>query len=201
MRQSCTILERNRIIIIFIFATIIFTYGYEGVISSFLTIRPPIIILETLRDLIENGYKIIEANRDGGYHTLRALLKKENISTSYTELIERTIRTPEVLSHCNTTVAEPSHHIESLGNAVVKGFGENGIKCHATKPTGRDYERIYFFFGPMKKDLYTFGCRLLESGILNMMHNYKHYFQELIVLKQEVKMLLTKKTCDKPRLK
>jgi len=48
MRQSCSVINRNKTLIVFIFASIIFTYGYEGVISSLLTVPPPIKIFETL---------------------------------------------------------------------------------------------------------------------------------------------------------
>jgi len=43
MRQNCRILEQRKLLILFILATIIFTYGYEGIISSQL-IKPPGVI-------------------------------------------------------------------------------------------------------------------------------------------------------------
>jgi len=51
MRQSCNILEKNKLLVIFIFAAIIFTYGYEGIVSSYLTVPPPFKAYESLREL------------------------------------------------------------------------------------------------------------------------------------------------------
>jgi len=86
MRQSCTVLERNRILILFILATIIFTYGYEGVISSYLTVLPPIVVLKTVRELIESGYQVIGPNRGQEYPELELLLKRENLSRTLAEI-------------------------------------------------------------------------------------------------------------------
>jgi len=67
MRQSCTILNKNRTLIIFILATIIFTYGYEGIISSLVIVPPPIKVFNTMKELLDNGYRIVghyETNPD-----------------------------------------------------------------------------------------------------------------------------------------
>jgi len=64
MRQDCRILERHKPLVFFILAAVVFTYGYEGVISSFLTIPPPIIIYDTLKELIDQNYKILGFSLD-----------------------------------------------------------------------------------------------------------------------------------------
>jgi len=64
MRQDCTILNGRHtvLLMIFILATIIFSYGYEGVVSSLLTAQPPLIVFTTLKEVLNGGYKLFAPN-------------------------------------------------------------------------------------------------------------------------------------------
>jgi len=80
MRQSCTILNKNRVLVLFILATIIFTYGYEGIISSFVTVPSPVKVYQSLGELLENGYRIVGHHVRASDHQLKNILRKQNIS-------------------------------------------------------------------------------------------------------------------------
>jgi len=176
MRQSCTILERNRILIIFILATIIFTYGYEGVISSFLTVPPPIIILKTVRELIGSGYKIMLPPVQN--YNYSAVLQRDNISYDAV-ILGNSTDLKDLLHECKIAAPMMSSSVETMRNSVEDQHMEMGIKCHGITDTWGVTEFNYFFFGHLKKELYKFGCSLIESGILDMMHTYQEYITEL----------------------
>jgi len=61
MRQECRIMKDLRIFaVIYILSSIIFTYGYEGVISSLVIVKPPVIIHDRLKDMLANhDFKIL----------------------------------------------------------------------------------------------------------------------------------------------
>ena len=56
MRQECRILTGNRkFLIIFIATIIVLTYGYEGMISSLVTVAPPVMGHNKLKSLLDGG--------------------------------------------------------------------------------------------------------------------------------------------------
>jgi len=92
MRQDCRILNgRQKLLIIFILATIIFTYGYEGVISSLLTAQPPVIMYETLKDLLGAGYKIV-LSKDINLNAYKVIFDTENITDPKIESFVQNVR-------------------------------------------------------------------------------------------------------------
>jgi len=64
---------------IFILATIVFTHGYEGVSSSFVTVSPPVVVIQKLKDLLNHGYRILNLER-GNMRTYALVFTRENIT-------------------------------------------------------------------------------------------------------------------------
>jgi len=89
MRQECRILTGNRkFLIIFIATTIVLTYGYEGMISSLVTVAPPVMGYNKLKVLLDGGYKILA----GDLVSLRQfieLFNAENITGAPEDWVER----------------------------------------------------------------------------------------------------------------
>ena len=81
MRQDCRILNGRRasLLMVFILVTIILTYGYEGVISCFLTAQPPLIVFKTLKELLGVGYKMY-AIRGTSVAPFKRIFEQENIT-------------------------------------------------------------------------------------------------------------------------
>jgi len=193
MRQSCTILEKNKILIIFILATVIFTYGYEGIISSLLTVPPPVIVFRTLRDLIVNNYKILGVyeRKDGKYSELDAVFKQENITASVSSsIVANSSRWMDyyltaLLAQCNTTWTLSKYsedtHVRNIGLRFP------GIKCHSAKHTRKIYYTNYFFFGHSKEALSKISRTWMESGLLSMIDDLAHY---IIGTLQQTKVII-----------
>jgi len=82
MRQECRALQgRRKLVIVFVLVAIVLTYGYEGIISSLLTVSPPILVYAKLKPMLEDGYKIMHVLGSDIGSTLR-LFQKENIILS-----------------------------------------------------------------------------------------------------------------------
>jgi len=81
MRQNCGILDGRKLLMIFIIAAIIFTYGYEGIVSSFLTVQPPVKVYETLKGLLSANYTM-RAPTDGILDEYKEIFKRGNITGS-----------------------------------------------------------------------------------------------------------------------
>jgi len=187
MRQSCTLLEKKKSLIIFILAAIIFTYGYEGIISSLLTAPPPVFVFPTLRDLIDSDYKIIGYRPDV---VLQEICKNENISIDAILPADGLHRSNEgaatLLSYCNTTMktgTTDSRRIYERNNP--------GLKFHTTlKNTYTVSSMVYFFFGPLHVALSSITRRFLESGILVMYKDLSDHFigklRNLPVIREEI---------------
>jgi len=163
MRQSCTVLNRHRTLIIFIFATIIFTYGYEGIVSSFVIVPPPIIVLENLKDLLTHRYQII-GNRN--HPVLQKVFMEENITQFFnTSFVPpgdslRGFEILEYASNCNATFIGPTNSLDRL----MLAFPD--VQWHAASDTVIPVESAYHLFGTFH---YKFGLILLrmrEAGLL-----------------------------------
>jgi len=187
MRQSCTILNRNKILIIFIFATIIFTYGYEGVISSFLTVPPPIKVFKRLRDLVVSGYKIMGIN-EGSLRELNELFERDNISIPINDSIvhgsyyfsDYQIKTS--LSQCNTTFQVSARFEEaSISSFVEIIFAQ--VKCHVVKHSKKLANTNYFFFGQLKDVLRSYARIWIETGLMTVIDGFGKYMANLKTMK------------------
>jgi len=183
MRQSCTILEKNRMLLIFILATIIFTYGYEGIISSFLTVPPPVKVFETLSQLIENGYKITGYHEEGNYSELNELFRNENISSSVKSKILKNntyftnSQYMDSTAACNTTSLYLRRREESFRYYIEDVYP--GIKCHTLTRSRTILQKTYLFFGHMQRRLSRIGRFLTEAGVLLMVENFETFIATL----------------------
>jgi len=175
MRQEVRVLTgKRKFLIIFILATIVFTYGYEGVISSFLTVQPPVIVYKRLKDLFEDGYKLIQYDGWESYHLI-PIFEKENITGSrndksltitmpfnnLTQIISRVLT-----AECLTTYSIRSFAVDFWKSEMRQIFPK--ARCHVARDTNYFVDRIFHLFGPSHLQVARAGELIIQSGILDM---------------------------------
>jgi len=138
MRQCCTVLNANKSLVIFILAAIVFTYGFEGIISSYLTVPPQFKVFKTLSELIGNGYKIIGYSHNLVSRTLQTVFERENITSYYfsyvvpnSALMDYVQRIP-LFKNCSVT---ETGHTDELNREIRFIEHSYDIKCHIAKQT------------------------------------------------------------------
>jgi len=186
MRQSFTKLNSHKSFIIFILGAIIFTYGYEGVFSSFLTVPPPYVIMKTLRESFERGLKLMMVRKlDATNPVNQDIFAGENISLSRIDDIIVPLKrfssnkysdTLAQLANCNVTYCGPDlqimrWHAERFNSKVR-------IKCHFIRDTVVRLVELYTFWGDSKLALEQVTIRMMESGLWSMYHNYSDFSRD-----------------------
>jgi len=176
LRQSCRISGRKIMYIAFMLATIVLTYGYEGVISSFITVPPPYFVLNTLAELLNNGYKIMVFNQveasighTSYYHQLFA---RDGINASRVDESMAYISPEESthsavmknMAHCNLTYCRYLHEPTIRNNP--------DIRCHFARETTIAQDKLFHYFGRGMLDFSQMLRRFLESGIWSMYETY-----------------------------
>jgi len=190
MRQSCTILERNKILIIFILATIIFTYGYEGVVSSLLTVPPPVKTFKTLGELLDNGYKLIGYDPNGNDSYLRQIFSRENITKTFQEAIVKDPRKSltvdqkiESMAQCNigTILFGSTMVLNYCRNTIQELYPGTTIKCYSTLGTVVHKEVVYHVLGNYHDRLTRTLARMSEAGLLDMYQRITNFMYNALV--------------------
>jgi len=120
MRQDCRILQgKQKLLMIFILATIIFTYGYEGVVSSLLTVQPPVFVFKTLKELLFNDSYKIATSVGNSLAPFQRIFEQENIPENMHSKIAWKPRGQtrgeeiDALAQCNTTITITAQEQES----------------------------------------------------------------------------------------
>jgi hypothetical protein len=195
VRQSYSTLDKNKTLVLLLFAAIVITCGYESIISSSLTVPPPIIVVRRLKDLVDSGYGIL--GYDNLNHTANStvflLLRRENISHSSVNeppFVPNSfldyIGTRILVSKCNGTFAPISglqNQIDIQQDEMDQLFPGTEIKCHFVKETKWATEITLRYSGYFSTNVQTFVRSFQESGILGMFcrfWDYAHNFQARI---------------------
>jgi len=184
MRQECRILKgRKKLLIAFIFATIVFTYGYEGVISSLLTVPPPLLVYDKLKDLLEAGYKIrLSANESKAQYI--PIFNAENITGT---VDSRGFEIPEplginftlrktILTHCNLTT--------SLNPRAFKQYKfyirniQSKLSCKFVRDTKSYNNYVFQFIGTNLLKVARATVMIIQSGILEWYTKFFDYVAE-----------------------
>jgi len=187
MRQSCTVLLRNRTLLIFIFVTIVFTYGYESFISSSLIVPTPFKTFKSLKELIDNGYKIIGSQDNHPKPQLREIFKRENISvTMESALVKGSKHWSDIQNMLSISTCKTTGGIDEERSDYIILYYEKslpGIKCFPVRDTAIFLKNLYFFFGHLEHQLYEIGRKWKEAGILDMYYRFYIFINELAVRK------------------
>jgi len=184
LRQECTVLIGiKKYLIIFILMVIVITYGYEGVISSLLTIRPPIISFNTMKELLDHGIKILFRDH-GRMYKLLGVFKRENISEDslethllYIPHEYKYFDLSPLLVNGNTTLKIPVHLSLDWKAHLKRDFPH--VHCYVAKKSGYSSENTINLHGPFRSVLARITYAFLESGILFMYGNWENYLIKL----------------------
>jgi len=176
MRQEYSALKTRKSLIVFIFMSIIFTYGYEGVISSRLIVQPPVIVVNNLKDLLDNNYKIIDAVPDAERKFVE-IFKAENIplervnsSIVHTGIGQRDAEFL-LLSQCNVTKAFDAQWAKFL--PIRKEY--LNVSCQSVKTTSLPLLELIRTHGFGHYRLMEMVRWLGESGILGMYRGFTNF--------------------------
>jgi len=185
MRQQCLIRNRRdaKLLMVFILAAVIFTYGYEGVVSSFLTVQPGMTVVETLKELVDReGYKIAVYG-DGTETPHRPVLKRENITSNPVSIMRSMGWDPSdntkayALSTCNFTMALTQASHEKWLVLMNKRYPK--ISCKVIRKTKYVEDIIYFYWGQYYLNFVKVEEWFVQSGLMNYYSNCAEYTVKL----------------------
>jgi len=183
MRQDCRILRcrHTKLLMVFILATIIFTYGYEGVVSSLLTAQPPLMVFKTLKELLGVGYKIY-AISGTSLTPYRRILEKENITgTPESKMVfsDWTGTSDELsnLAQCNLTFVVQTELKIAWKSAINKAYDK--ISCKYVRNSRYSYDTVFQYFGEYYLRFAVVEDLMIQSGIWSYYTAYEKYIQDL----------------------
>jgi len=193
MRQECRILNgRQKILVIFILVTIIFTHGYEGVVSSFLTVQPPVIKIKNLKELYadSNGYKLLAA-AGSDMSSLKSVFDRENISERLVNGIEwldwKEQIVPDRIVHmlvqCNRTYSIRREFV-SVWKIEIKKLNDK-INCNSVKESSIHSRFIHQYFGPHFLKFIAVEQIFIESGVWTHFTDFERYLEQLRTMKKQ----------------
>jgi hypothetical protein len=188
VRQCYSTLDKKKSLILFIFAAVVVTCGYESIISSYLIVPPPIIVARRLKDLVDAGYAILGWDNRTAHRSIYRILLREKIhhsSVNEPPFIPNTatinsLQTWRLLSNCNATNLERStNHIEFYQLIMDRVYPGLGIRCHFVKETRKATEDLITYSGYFSNAVHTFVSSFQESGILDMLYGFEEYARRL----------------------
>jgi len=193
MRQSCSILLSQKLLILVIFMSIVLTCCYESVISSLIMIPPPRVVFETFLDLLLNGYKYLDpVNMKNPpawmYSSLhRGNLTWDQIRTLVQNDAEWAVIDP--LASCNLTTEvlakQKDMDLITLNDYFAQAGA--GVRCLAAKEDITGFPFIDYFGGLVQDEMWRTQRNLLESGIIGFYRDISGFLGSPNVLHQIAK--------------
>jgi len=181
MRQDCYVFKTKKAIFVFIFLGIVITSGYEGIVSSLLIAPPPVCIYNSLKELIDKGYKIIGFAGSVNMLDLEVIFRHEEITSSNltSSLVPNTLEMSDynqskLLSQCNVTKNFGREFFGRLKTSMKENFPN--IYCHRAINSIISSKEIHTFAGPLHRKLFKTANLLRESGITAFYHDIIIYF-------------------------
>jgi len=168
----CLVLNKHKLLILLTFSSIIFSYGYEGVISSLVTVPSPPVVVDKLTYLLDQGYKtigsFIEETPDA--FTRHAL----NLGVNKTKLISSRMTGTDLwtreqfiaaIANCNCTMAVLTG-ISQQYQAVLQR-DHPGVRGLFLRDTVMRREMLDTFHGPLHSTYARKAEILGEAGLFN----------------------------------
>jgi len=179
-KQACGTATVQKRLVVFNLVLIIVSCAYESVISSRITVLPPVKIINTFRELIELNYKVLKR---GSEFELRSLYNRSGILYRFNSSLEDDSKffsfTGKVtaLAQCNVS------HVSSFSSDLIQLSEKlgNNIQCHILKAKDDfiNVRHIYAFGLYVKDSMKACASALIEAGITNQMYDYADYLYGL----------------------
>jgi hypothetical protein len=161
VRQSYSTLDKNKSLILLLFAAIVLTCGYESIISSTLIVPPSVLVARRLKDLVDAGYGILGYDGHVDNASIVLILRREKISYSSVNeppFIPNTAHVKELslLLSCNATTAKPPRMAYLIQDWINQRHLWFGIRCHIVKETRISREQLIIYSGYFPSTVHTF---------------------------------------------
>jgi len=184
MRQSCSMLNRHKVLILFIFSSIIFTYGYEGIVSSLLTVPPPYKTFKNMTELFAAGYKLLFPStllkavstdtNDTQKHERLNISNKDMDNMQSFSVPDSYINFIQLFAACNVTIVTDSSVLFTNKISLMEIL-PTGAMCHGIAAPEFVIRWVYTFMGEDHLVLNAMTRNLHESGILSLYLDYETY--------------------------
>jgi len=204
MRQECRILKgKQKLLMVFILATIVFTYGYEGVVSSFLTVVPPVVVYMRLMDLLDRGYKILLSDI-AEFDPLKPVFIAENITTDPEIWIKRfssKINTDissmlEFIMNCSSTFPLLSESTTQWKTDLKNTHPD--LSCNVLQDASYSQNEIFLFYGHSRAPFNVAVKYLVESGLWSFYNQYLFQYRFSLVHRRTYELQLYNENKSKP---
>jgi len=166
MRQDCTILNNHKFLFFFILATIVITCAYESIISSFVTLPPPVLVFRTISDLLDNGYRIA-----GGVTAseLEPLFKQEQISLDRIQASLHPTKADWVVAECNAAIVVVAHSgFLGIGPVHYVVLKHSKLYCHLVIESRIEMPVLDVFAGFAHRKMAATAQTMVESGMMEI---------------------------------
>jgi len=176
LRQSDVYLHKKKILILFVLVTIVTTCCYESIISGMLTVPPRVIPFGTLKELIDNNFKIAGASGYENRIVLKRIFELQNItSRDFDSVILEFPETHQYywdpatyMSYCNVSRLFQNPLEPQRIQLFINENWDPSIKCHKATETRMEFKSLFTYIGSMKSGMYQLTKFLWESGIVSM---------------------------------
>jgi len=170
IRQYCLVLNKKKLLIILVYSSILFSYGYEGAISSLVTVPSPPVVVDKLGYLLDQGYKIvgsfIEDSPDAlTHHALNLGVNKSQLMFSRMPGTNMWTREQfiDAIANCNCTMALPTG-VSQQYQAVLQR-DHPGVRGLFVRDTVMRREMLDTFHGPLHSTFARKAKFLGEAGV------------------------------------
>jgi len=178
-------LNRNRTLLLFIFATIVVTCIYESIISSFVTIPTELVVFRTLTELLDNGYKIAGYHENKDLFELKVLFQREGIPL---ERINSSLvlgmayisdrMKYELLKECRSAVLNTEQRIQPAVRMKMLQYFK-GVRCHSVVEPVIVRNLLDLYTGFDHRRIAATSQQMMESGILEMYSSLQTFITHL----------------------
>jgi len=145
---------------------------------------PPVIVVQNLKTLLQNGYQILGRNIEAKNPELETIFRNENITSHNvtSSLVPGTwgldLRAlTELLTYCNSTVSTNAQLVSSSLLQMKNIHPE--LLCHYSKETTISEDMIFTIHGHVHRLLAKTVIHLQEAGIVRLIYEYNRFILKL----------------------
>jgi len=184
LRQGVSGLRQNKVLVVLMLISTAVTCCYESIISGFLTIPPPVVIVTTLKDLVDMNYKIVTLGIVE-YSELEEVFNREHITSHSLKSSflndTNTVPMDEVL--LEVAAGKATLALQQTANILFYNIGDK--ICYTASQTlfSRPYPAL--FNGHDRWRFFKWMRFLKESGIMSMYEDFANYVSDIPIRRRQ----------------